>query len=84
MIPDTIQSVVALRTGALRLLSYLKVTDKVNYIEANKQRRNVPYLFDNPGLRQLEIIGAGNNYDTELLAVSDADMVVSVFKVVIL
>jgi iron complex transport system substrate-binding protein len=76
VIPDTVQSVVALRSGALRLLSYLKVTEKVNYIEANEQRRNVPYLFANPGLRQLEIIGAGNNYDTELLAVSDADLVV--------
>ncbi len=76
MVPDTIQSVVALRSGALRLLSYMGVTEKVDYIEANEQKRNVPYLFANPPLREKQIIGAGNNYDTELLAASGANLVV--------
>lgn len=79
MVLDTIKSVIALRAGALRLLCYMDVANKVGYIEGNEQRRNVPYLLANPWLKEKHLIGAGNNYDAELLAASDADLIVVTF-----
>lgn len=78
-IPDTVRSVIALKSGTMRLLSYMKVTDLVSHIEGGEQRRNVLYLFANPHLRDLPVIGAGNNYDTELLTVAVPDLIVATF-----
>ncbi|MFO7852370.1 MAG: ABC transporter substrate-binding protein [Bacteroidota bacterium] len=78
-VPDTIRSVIALRSGALRLVCYMDMADRVGYIEGNEKRRNVPYLMANPGLKEREIIGAGNNYDTELLAASNAGLIIATY-----
>lgn len=78
-IPDTVKSVIALKSGTMRLLSYMKVTRLVSHIEGSEQRRNVLYLFANPHLRELPPIGAGNNYDTELLAVAAPDLILATF-----
>ncbi|MBN1387008.1 MAG: ABC transporter substrate-binding protein [Bacteroidales bacterium] len=78
-VPDTIKSVVALRSGALRLVCYMGMADRVGYIEGNEKRRNVPYLMAYPGLKEKDVIGAGNNYDTELLAASGAGLIVATF-----
>ena len=79
MIPDTVRSVIALKSGTMRLLSYMGVTGMVSHIEGSEQRRNVPYLFANPHLRSLPVIGAGNNYDTELLAAAESDLILATF-----
>ncbi len=79
MIPDTVRSVIALKAGTMRLLSYMGVTGRVSHIEGSEQRRNVPYLFANPHLRGLPVIGAGNNYDTELLAAAESDLIIATF-----
>jgi iron complex transport system substrate-binding protein len=78
-IPDTVRSVIALKSGTMRLLAYMGVTDRVSHIEGSEQRRNVPYLFANPHLRGLPVIGAGNNYDTELLADAGSDLIIATF-----
>ncbi len=78
-IPDTVRTVIALKSGTMRLLSYMKVTDLVSHIEGSEQRRNVLYLFANPHLRDLPVIGAGNNYDTELLTVAAPDLILATF-----
>ncbi|MFO7621161.1 MAG: ABC transporter substrate-binding protein [Bacteroidales bacterium] len=78
-LPDTVRSVIALKAGALRLLCYMDQADKAGYIEGNEKRRSAPYLSANPGLRELSIIGAGNNHDTELLAASNADLIIVTF-----
>lgn len=78
-LPDSLHSVVALRSGALRLLCYMGMAGRVAYIEGNETRRDVPYLMANPGLRDKPVIGAGNNFDTELLAASDADLIIATF-----
>jgi len=78
-IPDTVHSVIALKSGTMRLLAYMGVTDRVSHIEGSEQRRNVPYLFANPYLRSLPVIGAGNNYDTELLAAARSDLIIATF-----
>jgi len=79
LLPDTIKSVVALRAGALRLLCYMDVADMVGYVEGNEKRRNTPYLMANPFLKEKEVIGAGNNFDSELLALTDADLIVCTY-----
>jgi len=78
-IPDTVKSVIALKSGTLRLVSYMKMTHLVSHIEGSEQRRNVLYLFANPHLRELPPIGAGNNYDTELLAAAAPDLILATF-----
>lgn len=78
-IPDTVRSVIALKSGTMRLLSYMKVTHLVSHIEGSEQKRNVLYLFANPHLRELPVIGAGNNYDTELLTVAAPDLILATF-----
>ncbi|MEA1887813.1 MAG: ABC transporter substrate-binding protein [Bacteroidota bacterium] len=78
-VPDTIKSVIALRAGALRLVCYMDMTDRVGYIEGNEKRRNVPYLMAYPELKGKDIIGAGNNYDTELLAASNAGLIIATY-----
>ncbi len=78
-IPDTVRSVIALKSGAMRLLSYMEVTGLVTHIEGSEQRRNVLYLFANPHLRELPVIGAGNNYDTELLAAAAPDLIIATY-----
>ena len=79
IIPDTVRSVIALKSGTMRLLAYMGVTGRVSHIEGSEQRRNVPYLFANPHLRSLPVIGAGNNYDTELLAAAESDLILATF-----
>lgn len=78
-IPDTVNNVIALRSGTMRLLAYMGVTDRVSHIEGGEQGRNVPYLTANPHLRVLPVIGAGNHYDTELLAAAVTDLIVATF-----
>lgn len=78
-IPDTVRSVIALKSGTMRLLSYMKVTSLVSHIEGSEQRRNVLYLFANPHLRELPVIGGGNNYDTELLTIAAPDLILATF-----
>ena len=80
VLPDSIRSVIGLGSGALRLMCYMDLADKAGYIEGNEKRRKIPYIMANPNLRALEVIGAGNNYDTELLAASNADLLVTTFK----
>ena len=78
-IPDTVKKVIALKSGTMRLLAYMGVTDRVSHIEGSEQRRNVPYLVANPHLRGLPVIGAGNHHDTELLAAAATDLIVATF-----
>ncbi|MFN2336774.1 MAG: ABC transporter substrate-binding protein [Bacteroidales bacterium] len=78
-IPDTVHSVIALKSGTMRLLAYMGVTGMVSHIEGIEQRRNVPYLFANPHLRSLPVIGAGKHYDAELLAAAGSDLIIATF-----
>ncbi|MDZ7740428.1 MAG: iron ABC transporter substrate-binding protein [Bacteroidota bacterium] len=79
MVPGEINSIIALRPGALRLLAYLGATDKVIAVEENEKRRTVPYLFANPHLKELPIIGSGNIAEPELLASYDPDIILATY-----
>lgn len=79
-VPDSIGCVTGLGSGALRLICYMDLADRVGYVEGNEKRRTIPNILAYPKLRELEAIGAGNNYDTELLAASKSDILVTTFK----
>lgn len=75
-VPDTVRSVIGLRSGALRLICYMGAADKVHFVEGNETRRQVPYLMANPELIKKELIGTGNIIDYELLAASSAEVLI--------
>ena len=77
LIPDSIRSAIALRSGTLRLFAYMDLVSGIGYVEGNEKRRSTPYNIAYQDLKELETIGTGNNYDTELLAASKADLIVT-------
>ena len=60
-VPESVESIVALGPGSLRLVCYLGAADRVIGIEEFETRPPVqrPYLLANPGLLGLPPIGAG-------------------------
>ena len=69
-------NVITMRSGAVRLMAYMQVTDKMGYIELNDLKRNVAYMMACPELKNLPVIGAGNNYDPEAIISSNADALI--------
>lgn len=78
-IPDSIESIIALRSGSLRLLAYLNAIDRVIAVEANEHRRNVPYLYAYPQLRKLPRIGTGNLAEPELISAHQPDIILMTY-----
>ncbi|HMP30840.1 MAG TPA: ABC transporter substrate-binding protein [Saprospiraceae bacterium] len=77
IIADTINKVITMRSGAVRMMAYMGLIDKVGYIEGNDLKRIVPYIMAYPELKELPVIGIGNNYDPEAIAASSASMIVA-------
>lgn len=78
-LPDTVRNIYPLRAGALRLICYLHAAEKVSHVELNERKRSVPYLMANPFLKDLPILGVGNNVEPEILAVSTVDLVIATY-----
>lgn len=78
-IPTEIKSIIALKPGALRFVTYLDAADKVIGIEGHEKRRQVPYLMAHPELRELPIIGAGNIAEPELITALDPDLIICTY-----
>ncbi len=81
LIPDSIESIIALKSGALRLLAYLDVTDRIVAVEANEHKRKVPYLYANPELKKLPIIGTGNMVEPELISAHQPDVIFMTYTI---
>jgi iron complex transport system substrate-binding protein len=79
LIPKKVNSIVALNAGMLRLVCWLDATEYVKGVEYNERRRNVPYLYANPELREKPIIGKGNAPDPELLLALAPDLILSTY-----
>lgn len=79
LVSDTIRDIITMKAGALRMICYMGVQNKVRYIEKNDVTRKVPYMMANPQLRDLEVLGVGNNFDSESLAMSTADVVIATY-----
>jgi iron complex transport system substrate-binding protein len=79
IVSDTIRNIITMKAGALRMICYMGVQNKVKYIEKNDITRKVPYMMANPQLKNLEVLGVGNNFDTESLAMSTADVIIATY-----
>jgi len=75
MVPGQIEKVVGIGPGALRLLVYMQVTDKVVGVEEIERRTGRPYIFAHPELQKLPVIGPPFTGDPELIAASDPDVI---------
>jgi iron complex transport system substrate-binding protein len=75
-LPKSPKNIITMRAGAVRMMAYMLATDHIGYIEANDTKRVVSYMMAHPELKDLPVIGAGNNYDPEAVATSDADLVI--------
>ena len=73
--------IIAHGPGALRLITYLNATDKIIAIEESERRRNAAYVLANIEIRELPVIGSGNNADPELVHAQEADLIISCYKI---
>ena len=78
-IPIQIKSAVAHGAGALRMICYLDATNIILGVESNEKKRNVPYLYAYPELRNLPIIGTGNSVEPELIASLQPEIIICTF-----
>ncbi len=76
IIPQKVNKIIALKSGALRLICYLNATHKVIGIEENERKRTAPYLLAHPELRTLPIIGSGNAPESELIAALRPELII--------
>lgn len=80
VVPDSVERVVAIGSGALRLVVYAGGTDRVVGIEEFETRPPVarPYTLANPDLLELPIIGTGgpdSTPDAERLLAASPDVI---------
>lgn len=78
-VPASVTKVLPMRAGTIRLLSYMGLADRIAYIERNDQSRVAPYSMAFPEIKQKSVIGAGNHYDPEAVAASEADVIISTY-----
>ncbi len=79
VVPEQIESVIALRAGALRMLAYLDAVDLVVGIEEPERRSDRPYLSAYPQLRELPPVGPHMGGDPELLVAARPDLLFLTF-----
>ena len=79
MVPEKSTKIVALNAGMLRLITWLDATEYICAIEGNEKKRQVPYLYAHPEIRDLPIIGTGNDPEPELLAAATPDLILSTY-----
>ena len=79
IIPKDVERVIALRAGALRMLTYLDGVELVAGIEEPERRADRPYLFAYPELRELLPVGPQMGGDPELLVAAAPDLIFLTF-----
>jgi iron complex transport system substrate-binding protein len=80
VVPKTVDKIVAIGPGTLRLVCYAQAADKVVGIENLETRKPIqrPYLFANPSLLNLPVIGPGgpdSTPDSERLIKAAPDVI---------
>lgn len=78
-VPGQVSNVITMRAGALRLMLYMGLAGEVGFIEKNDLARVVPYMMAHPELKQRPVIGVGNHFDPEAVAVSGASLIVGTY-----
>lgn len=78
-VPTTVDSVIGLGSGGLRLLTYVGATEDVVGVEqletSNQKRPYRPYIHANPALQDVTPIGSRKSPDRELLLQQDPDVI---------
>ncbi|MHA1270941.1 MAG: iron ABC transporter substrate-binding protein [Candidatus Helarchaeota archaeon] len=79
-VPNNPQKIVGINPGALRLLCYLNLTNKVVGVEMIEVTSPVkPYNFANPGLTNLPQIGPAFGGDPELIICAGPDVIFATY-----
>ncbi len=75
-VPKEVNETIALGSGALRLVTLLKATDKVIGVEqTEKEDPDRPYQYAHPELSKLPLIGPAHGGDAELIAAKNPDVI---------
>lgn len=74
-VPAKVNRIIGLRAGALRLLVYMDVTDKITGIEENEKRGRTPYIMSHRELSELPSVGPPMGGDAELILKSRPDVI---------
>ena len=78
-VPENVEKVVGLESGALRLLVYLECEDKVVGVEDTEDDGGRPYNYAYPELADLPSIGPIHGGDPELIVTQEPDVIFWVF-----
>ncbi|MDR2809352.1 MAG: ABC transporter substrate-binding protein [Tannerellaceae bacterium] len=82
-IPDTIERVVCIRAGTLRLLVYMHGADRiVGHEEGDKLNQRRPYLVAHPELTETPVIGPLMSGDAELILATHPDLIYTAYTTV--
>lgn len=75
ILPSRIDRVAGLRAGALRLLVYMDLTDRIAGVEQYEKQGTTPYIIAHPDLMKLPSLGPSMGGDAELILKSDPDVI---------
>ena len=78
-IPSEVNKIVCLNPGSVRFISYFNEVDKIVAVEENEKNSGTPYFFANPQILDKPIVGNNRIIEPELVAASDADIIISTF-----
>lgn len=75
-VPEEVERIVGLEAGALRLITYLRVTDMVVGVEdIEKRDHKRPYIIAHPELTELPSIGPIHGGDPEMIVARQPDVI---------
>lgn len=80
LIPEKAERIVGVGPGALRLLIYLDLVDRISGVEDVEFRPGRPYAFAHPSLSEKTIIGPYMGGDSELIAMNNPDVIFMAFS----
>lgn len=79
-VPEKVEKVVGVGPGALRLLVYMDLVDRVSGVEDVELRPGRPYTFAHSELTDKPIIGPYMGGDSELITVNNPDVIFMAFS----
>jgi iron complex transport system substrate-binding protein len=79
MVPKEVDKIVGVGPGALRLLVYMDVVNRVSGVEDVEFRAGRPYTFAHPELLKKPVIGPYMGGDSELLTMNNPDVIFMAF-----
>ncbi len=79
-VPLNVDKVVGVGPGALRLLVYMDLVDKISGVEDVEMRPGRPYTFARPELTAKPVIGPYMGGDSELIVMNNPDVIFMAFS----